>query len=88
MRNEDVDWALFHMIPENGTRTIAELAEQSGFSEDEIRASLARLQKACLIHVKGEVVCALSITDMFMMNEMQHASSDIYIENGIIKVRK
>jgi predicted transcriptional regulator len=88
MRNEDVDWALFHMIPENGTRTIAELAEQSGFSEDEIMASLARLQKACLIHVKDEVVCALSITDMFMMNEMQHASSDIYIENGIIKVRK
>ncbi|WP_048061978.1 hypothetical protein [Methanocorpusculum labreanum] len=88
MRNEDVDWALFHMIPENGMRTIAELAEQSGFSEDEIRASLARLQKACLIHVKGEVVCALSITDMFMMNEIQQPSSDIYIEDGIIKVRK
>jgi len=76
------------MIPENGMRTIAELAEQSGFSRDEVLASLARLEKACLIYVKGENVCALSINDMFMMNEIRNAPSDIYIENGVIKVRK
>ncbi len=88
MRNEDVDWALYHMIPDNGTPTITELVERSDFSRDEVRASLARLEKACLIYVKGENVCPLSINDMFMMNEIMNAPSDIYIENGVIKVRK
>ncbi|HJJ43739.1 MAG TPA: hypothetical protein O0X66_02180 [Methanocorpusculum sp.] len=88
MKNEDVDWTLFHMIPECGTKGIAELVIQSGFLEDETRASLVRLEKACLIHVKGENVCALSINDMLMMNEIKNADCGIYIEDGIIKVKK
>jgi len=88
MRNEDVDWTLYHMIPDNGTPTITELVERSCLSVDEVRASLARLEKAGLIYVKGENVCPLSLNDMFMMNEIRNAPSDIYIENGVIKVRK
>ncbi|MEA5038124.1 hypothetical protein SDC9_31499 [bioreactor metagenome] len=88
MRNEDIDWSIFHCIPECGSVTIAELAERSLFSADEIKASLARLERACLIHVDGEKVCALSLNDMFILNEIKNAPSDIYIENGVIKVRK
>jgi hypothetical protein len=89
MRNEDVDWTLFHLIPENEIPTISELIDKSGFSRDEVVSSLARLEKDCLIQVIGENVHALSINDIFMMNEVNNdAQSDIYIENGIIKVRK
>ena len=88
MRNEDIDWALFHCIPECGNMTVAELAERSLFSVEEIKASLARLEKACLIHVAGDTVCALSLNDMFILNEIKNAPSGIYIENGVIKVRK
>mgnify|MGYP000897567473 CR=1 FL=1 len=89
MRNEDVDWSLFHLIPENETRTISELVEKSGFSRDEVVSSLARLEKNRLIQMAGEIVHALSINDMFILNEVcNSAESDIYIENGIIKVRK
>jgi hypothetical protein len=89
MRNEDVDWTLFHLIPENETPTISELIDKSGFSRDEVVSSLTRLEKNCLIHVIGENVHALSITEIFMMHEVTSSNqSDIYIENGIIKVRK
>ncbi|MDO9523641.1 MAG: hypothetical protein Q7J08_08035 [Methanocorpusculum sp.] len=76
------------MIPDNGTPTITELVERSCLSVDEVRASLARLEKAGLIYVKCENVCPLSLNDMFMMNEIRNTPSDIYIENGVIKVRK
>ena len=89
MRNEDVDWTLFHLIPENEIPTISELIDKSGFSRDEVVSSLARLEKDYLIQVIGENVHALSITEIFMMHEVTSSNqSDIYIENGIIKVRK
>lgn len=91
MRDEDVDWKIYHLIPDEG-RTISELAEQASLDEETVRASLARLEKSRLVMVRGDTACPLSITDFIFASQLSSAPAEddcgIYIENGIIKVRK
>lgn len=89
MKNEEIDWAIFHMIPEGAPTTISKLAENSGFDRETVTSSLERLENNCLISVMGETVSALSIDEFFMMNEIKNEMpSFLEIENGVIKVRK
>ncbi|MDR3102732.1 MAG: MarR family transcriptional regulator [Methanocalculaceae archaeon] len=89
MRDEEIDWALYHLLPDGQPVMIAELAENSWFSQDAVDASLARLENNCLIVVRDGAVSRLSLLDMLMMNKMMHAPDmPIYMENGVIKAKK
>ena len=91
MRDEDIDWKIYHLIPDEG-RAISELAEQTCLDEEAVRASLSRLEKSRLVMVRGDRACPLSITDFIFASLIVNAPADddcgIYIENGVIKVRK
>lgn len=89
MKPEDIDWKLFHMVPEKDSVTITELCENSGFEKEVVVDSLKRLERSCLLSVNGEKVCANSIQDFLMLGEIKNdTDSLIEIENGVIKVRK
>ncbi len=91
MKDEDVDWKIYHLLPDGQTIPIQDLAAQSGLDEQTVRASLARLEKSRLVMVKGDCACPLSITDFIFASQIASQPEDdcgIYIENGIIKVRK
>ncbi|MDO5844200.1 MAG: hypothetical protein Q4Q53_03520 [Methanocorpusculum sp.] len=89
MKSEEIDWAIFHMIPEKSPVTISKLIETSGFDRETVESSLNRLENNCLIAVMGETVNALSIEDMFMINEIKYdKNSLVEIENGIIRIKK
>lgn len=92
MRDEDVDWKIYHLIPDGTTVPIAELAEKSCLDEETVRASLARLEKSRLVMVKGDAACPLSFTDFLFASQIENTPAEddcgIYIENGVIKVRK
>ena len=85
MRDEDIDFKIYHLIPDEG-RSISEIAEQTCLD------SLSRLEKSRLIMVRGEIACPLSITDFIFASQLANAPAEddcgIYIENGVIKVRK
>ena len=91
MRDEDIDFKIYHLIPDEG-RSISEIAEQTCLDEETVRASLSRLEKSRLIMVRGELACHLSITDFIFASQLANAPAEddcgIYIENGVIKVRK
>ena len=92
MRDEDIDWKIYHLIPDGTSVPIAELAEKTCLDEETVRASLSRLEKSRLIMVRGEIACPLSITDFIFASQLANAPAEddcgIYIENGVIKVRK
>lgn len=89
MKDEERDWAIYHMLTDEKPVMISELVERTGWSRDVVEASVARLETSCLIAVLGEAVNLLSLSDMLMLNEMMHAPDmPVYIENGIIKAKK
>ncbi|HJJ47878.1 MAG TPA: hypothetical protein O0X39_02635 [Methanocorpusculum sp.] len=88
---EEVDWKIFHLVPESKPALISELIEKTGYERSVVEASLMRLEKSCLLTVAGEEVHAMSIQDFFMANEIKQSMADdpfLEIENGVIKVRK
>lgn len=89
MKDEEIDWALYHMLPDGRPVAISELVQRSGLSREMVEASLDRIEANCLIAVMGESVNLLGLSDMLMLNEMMHDSSmPVYIENGVIKAKK
>lgn len=97
MNDEDADWKLYHLIPDEGI-PVDDLIQQSGMTRDEVLASAARLEKIRLVQCSGDVICPLSINDFLIASTLCGCSSSkaaepeddfgIYIENGVIKVRK
>ncbi|HJJ35772.1 MAG TPA: hypothetical protein O0X27_01205 [Methanocorpusculum sp.] len=97
MNDTDVDWAVYHQVPDGGT-TVDELSLQLGLERDVILASLSRLEKSHLVIYNGERVSPLSINDFFIASMLSDATASpgaaaeddfgVYIENGVIKVRK
>lgn len=89
MRDEEIDWALYHMLSDEKQVMIAALVKRSGLAREIVEASLSRLENNCLITVMGEAVCLLSLSDMLMLSEVLHAPDmPVYIENGVIKAKK
>lgn len=92
MKDEDVDWNIYHLIPDEGI-LLQDLIEKSGMEKESVLASAARLEKIHLVHCDGEKVCPVSIND-FLITETLCGGAEkeddfgIYIENGVIKVRK
>lgn len=93
MNDTDVDWAVYHAIPDAGT-TIDEISAVSGLSREEVLASVSRLEKSRLVLQQGEQVSPLSITDFLLAGSLAESMKQpdddfgVYIENGVIKVRK
>lgn len=88
MKDEEIDWALYHMLEDGKSTKIPELCERSNLPKDTVISSLTRLEKNCLISVMGDAVHLLSLTEMMMINELKHAPKcPVYLENGIIKIK-
>lgn len=96
MNDEDADWKIYHLIPDDGI-SVDDLIQQSKMTRDEVLASASRLEKIFLVQCSGDKISPLSINDFLLASALCGASPKaeapeddfgIYIENGIIKVRK
>lgn len=94
MSDEDTDWKIYHLIPDEGI-TFDELIKASGMAEETVRASTARLEKIRLVHTADERICPVSVNDFLISETLcgtggteKEDDLGIYIENGVIKVRK
>lgn len=96
MNDEDADWKIYHLIPDDGI-SVDDLIQQSKMTRDEVLASASRLEKIFLVQCSGDKISPLSINDFLLASTLCGASPKaeapeddfgIYIENGIIKVRK
>jgi predicted transcriptional regulator len=90
VRAEDRDWQIYHIIAENSEITVDEICKMAGREEIIAEESLERLQRYGLISRKGEKCAAKSIQQILISAELERTMKDspIYMENGVIKVRK
>ena len=89
MKEEDVDWLVYHRIPEGTPVTADALAAGSGLAVPEVEASLARLERCCLIERTGSLVRLLSFGEALIRNQMKYEEDlPFTIENGVIREKK
>ncbi len=90
VRPEDRDWQIYHIIAEKSEITVDEICRMAGREEHIAKESLERLEKYHLISRKGETCAPKSIQEILISTELERTmkNSPIYMENGVIKVRK
>lgn len=88
MREEDLDWDVYHIIAMNGHITMDELLELSNQPGDVIGDSVARLERRCLVARTGTGVRVLPVQESIARCQLQHCMDDrLFMEHGVIKVR-
>jgi hypothetical protein len=89
VKEEDADWMVYHRIPENGPVPEDALVTACGLDRGIVTASLARLERSCLIERSGGNVRMLSFGEALLKNQCRYEPDLPYrIENGVIKARK
>ena len=89
MKQEDLDWLVYHQLPEGAPVTPATIAAQCGLALPEVDASLARLERACLVERTADSVRLLSFGEALIRNQIQYEKDlPFTIENGVIRARK
>ncbi len=90
MKNEEIDWDIYHLITGRDTGwTRDELIAACGLDAGTLDASLSRLQGVLLITCRNGTFRACSIEEFIISSQIKHDPLlGLDIENGIITVRK
>ena len=89
MKEEDVDWLVYHQLPEGTAVTTDTLAAQCRLGIPEVDASLARLERSCLVERTGDSVRLLSFGEALIRNQMKYEEDlPFTIKNGVISAKK
>jgi DNA-binding MarR family transcriptional regulator len=90
VREEDLDWAIYHRIPETDGITAEDLAAATGFEPGAVTASLERLERYLLVRRSGETVRLLSIQESLIECQCRHTRDDLpfVIENGVVRAKR
>jgi hypothetical protein len=89
VKQEDTDWLVYHLIPPAAPTTSRDLVKKSGLDPSVIEASLARLERYCLIERNGGKVRVLTFGESLIHNQI-HYDKDLpfTIENGVIREKR
>ena len=83
-----MDWLVYHQLPECGETGEDELAARCGIDPAHLGASLARLERSCLIERSGTKVRMLTFGEALIKNQSKYEEDLPYvIENGVIRAR-
>lgn len=89
MRQEDIDWKIYHIVVEETSVSVDEVTSKTGLDKETVSESLKRLESASLIGYDGKTAKILSIQEMLLKCRIKNTASDpnspIIIENGVIK---
>jgi hypothetical protein len=89
VKQEDVDWQVYHLIPPEAATTAEELAGKSGLGLPVIEASLARLERSCLIECAGGTVRMLNFGEALLRNQCKYEQDlPFTIENGVVRAKR
>jgi hypothetical protein len=87
VRDEDLDWEIYHALVDETVRTIADLAA-AGYDPAHVEASLGRLEKSHLIERRGDAVRPLSFKEAILLCQAKNDEScPFVVENGVIRPR-
>ncbi|MGA9085591.1 MAG: MarR family transcriptional regulator [Methanoregula sp.] len=89
MKEEDVDWLIYHIITQKGEVTADDLADVSGLDAAAVTTSLDRLDRYFLIDRTSGKIRTLSVGEALIKCQAKNDGTLPYIiENGVIRARK
>ena len=89
MKDEDIDWMIYHIIAREPGVTTENLVAASGLDATATESSLNRLQKAFLIERIKDTVRVLSFGESLIKTQVKYSDDfPIVFENGVIKEKK
>ncbi len=89
MKEEDLDWQIYHLLADEPDQDIGVLSEKTGCSSAQVAVSLDRLEKILLVERREGTYRIRSIHEMLLSCQARYDdTSSIIIENGIIRERK
>jgi hypothetical protein len=89
VKEEDLDWWIYHILAEEPDQDGARLSEKTGCTASEVAESLTRLEKFLLVERLGETYRIRSIQEMLLSCQgMYDDSAPFIIDNGVIRERK
>jgi hypothetical protein len=89
VKDEAIDWMVYHLIAQEEGTCTETLAEKTGLEGDAIAASLGRLDRALLIERTGNQLRVLSVGEALLKCQAKYDTTLPYtIENGVVKARK
>lgn len=89
MKEEDVDWLVYHQLPDGAPVPMEILATRCGLGLPEVEASLIRLERSCLVEWTGSSVRMLTLGEALIKNQVKYEEDlPFTIENGVIKEKK
>jgi hypothetical protein len=89
MKDEDLDWLVYHLISGGQAATVPALLASTGQDEQAILESLRRLESGFLIDASGETVRALSLQECLLMSQCKFDRSlPFTVKNGVVRMKK
>lgn len=89
MKEEELDWQIYHILAENPGKDEHSLAELLEVSVKEIQDSFSRLEKALLIEHSPEGTRVLSIPEMLLRcQERYDERCPFSFDGGIIRLKQ
>jgi hypothetical protein len=89
VKDEDVDWLVYHRITEGAPVTADALAAACGLGIPEVEASVRRLERSCLVERAEGSIRVLSFGEALIRNQVKYEEDlPFTIENGVIKEKK
>ncbi len=86
MKDEDIDWIIYHLLTPQGTSTPEDLVIKSGLDLKTVNTSLQRLEKYFLIGMVDGRARLLSVNESLIRCQFMYDADLRYmIENGVIK---
>jgi Mn-dependent DtxR family transcriptional regulator len=89
VKDEDIDWIIYHLLTPQGTAAPVDLATKSGFDLPTVNASLQRLENYLLIELADGRARWLSVGESLIRCQFTHdADLQYLIEDGVIKQKR
>jgi len=88
MKEEELDWQVYHMLVEDADRQAGVLAALLGCSLDDIQRSMKRLESAMLLECTPSGVRILSVPEMMLRCQARYdRNCPFSITGGVIRPR-
>jgi Mn-dependent DtxR family transcriptional regulator len=89
VKEEDIDWMIYHIIACKPAVATGDLAAASGLDAAAVESSLTRLHQALLIERTEDTVRVLSFGESLIKTQVKYSDDlPFVIENGVIKEKK
>ena len=89
MKDEHIDWLIYHLIEPTGPVTLDDLAHKSGLDLATVTMSILRLEKNLLVEESEGRVRMLSFGESLIQCQVRYDPDLPYtIEHGVIREKK